>query len=270
MKKLILVTFASLFAAIGCAHAEAPAADAAAPKTGPFYNMYPSQLAPAAEAYFGEWNKTLFKEGPIETKAARLAAIAASAAMKCEYCITAQAMLGKAAGASDDEIKGATQIAAEISRFSVLLYGNEFGQDNLMAILKKMTQKPAPDAKPAAEAAASDAPKKSPFHKMYPAQLAPAAESYFGEWNKVLFKTGPIDSKTARLAAVAASAAMKCEYCITAQVVLAKAAGATDDEIKGAIQIAAEIGRFSILLYGNEFGQDKLKAILEKMTQKPA
>ena len=137
MKKLLLVTFASLFAAIGCAHAEAPAADTAAPKTGPFYNMYPSQLAPAAEAYFGEWNKALFKEGPIETKAARLAAIAASAAMKCEYCITAQAMLGKAAGASDDEIKGATQIAAEISRFSVLLYGNEFGQDNLMAILKK-------------------------------------------------------------------------------------------------------------------------------------
>ena len=80
-----------------------------------------------------------------------------------------------------------------------------------------MTQKPAADAKPAAEAAASDAPKKSPFHKMYPAQLAPAAESYFGEWNKVLFKTGPIESKTARLAAVAASAAMKCEYCITAQ-----------------------------------------------------
>ena len=266
MKKLFLVTFASLFAAIGCAHAEAPAADASPAKTGPFYNMYPSQLAPTAEAYFGEWNKTLFKEGPIETKAARLVAIAASAAMKCEYCITAQVMLGKAAGASDDEIKGATQTAAEISRFSVLLYGNEFGQDNLMAILKKMTQKPAADAKPAA----ADAPKKSPFHKMYPTQLAPAAESYFGEWNKVLFKTGPIDSKTARLAAVAASAAMKCEYCITAQVVLAKAAGASDDEIKGAIQIAAEIARFSILLYGNEFGQDKLKAIVEKMTKKSA
>ena len=51
---------------------------------------------------------------------------------------------------------------------------------------------------------------------------------------------------------------------------VAKAAGATDDEIKGAIQIAAEVARFSILLYGNEFGQDKLKAIVEKMTQKPA
>ena len=75
------------------------------------------------------------------------------------------------------------------------------------------------------------------------------------EWNKVLFKKGPIDEKSARLAAISASAAMKCEYCITAQVVLAKAAGASDDEIKGAIQIAAEVARFSVLLYGNEFSK---------------
>ena len=44
--------------------------------------------------------------------------------------------------------------------------------------------------------------------------------------------------------------------------------GATDDEIKAAIQIAAEVSRFSILLYGNEFGQDNLKKILKKMTSK--
>ena len=92
---------------------------------------------------------------------------------------------------------------------------------------------------------ADAAPKQSPFYGMYPTDLAPAAESYFGEWNKVLFKKGPMNEKTARLAAISASAAMKCEYCITAQVVLAKAAGATDDEIKGAIQIAAEVAACS-------------------------
>ena len=63
--------------------------------------------------------------------------------------------------------------------------------------------------------------------------------------------------------AISASAAIRCEYCITAQVHLAKQAGATDDEIKTAIQIAAEVARFSILLYGNEFGQDELKEDLE-------
>ena len=109
---------------------------------------------------------------------------------------------------------------------------------------------------------------KSPFNKMYPKQLAPAAATYFGEMNKVLFKTGPIPSKAARLAAISASAAIRCEYCITAQVHLAKKAGATDDEIKAAIQIAADVSRFSILLYGNEFGQENLKKVL-KIGAKP-
>ena len=235
-------------------------------KQSPFYKMYPKQLAPAAEAYFGEWNKVLFKKGPLNAKAARLTAISASSAMKCEYCINAQVLLGKTVGASDDEIKAAHQIAAEVARFSILLYGNEFGMDNLKDVLKKMTAKPAKKKK----AAKAAKPAKSPFYSMYPKSLADSAEAYFGEWNKVLFKKGPIDTKTARLAAIAASAAMKCEYCIYAQVVLAKAAGATDDEIKAAIQIAAEVSRFSILLYGNEFGMDNLKAVLKKMTAKPA
>ena len=41
-------------------------------------------------------------------------------------------------------------------------------------------------------------------------------------------------------------------------------------EVKGAIQIAGEIARFSVLLYGNEVSHDKLKAMVEKMTKKPA
>ena len=173
-----------------------------APKS-PFYPMYPSQLAPAAEGYFGEWNKALFKAGPIDTKSARLVAISASAAMKCEYCITAQVALGKAAGAKEDEIKAATQIAAEVARFSILLYGNEFGQEKLKTVVNKMIKGASKKAKKPAKKA-----QKSPFYGMYPSDLAPASEAYFGEWNKVLFKEGPIATKAARLAAVSASAAM--------------------------------------------------------------
>ena len=103
---------------------------------------------------------------------------------------------------------------------------------------------------------------QSPFNKMYPKQIGPEAAAYFGSFN-TLFTEGPIASKESRLVAVAASAAMRCEYCITAQVHLAKQAGASDDEGKAAIQIAAEVARFSILLYGNEFGQDELKKVLK-------
>ena len=103
---------------------------------------------------------------------------------------------------------------------------------------------------------------KSPFNKMYPKQIAPEAAAYFGTFNS-LFTDGPIASKESRLVAISASAAMRCEYCITAQVHMAKKAGASDDEIKAAIQIAAEVARFSTLLYGNDFGQDELKKILK-------
>ena len=62
---------------------------------------------------------------------------------------------------------------------------------------------------------------KSPFNKMYPKLIASEAAQYFVDWNK-LFSSGPIATKEARLAAISASAAMKCEYCIKAQVIAAK------------------------------------------------
>lgn len=43
---------------------------------------------------------------------------------------------------------------------------------------------------------------------------------------------------------------------------MAKAAGISEEEIKAAIQVSAEVARFSTLLYDNEFGQQKLKNIL--------
>ena len=39
-------------------------------------------------------------------------------------------------------------------------------------------------------------------------------------------------------------------------------AGPTDDEIKAAVQIAAEVARFSTLLYGNEFTDEEFNKAL--------
>mgnify|MGYP002029882815 FL=1 len=104
--------------------------------------------------------------------------------------------------------------------------------------------------------------KESPFNSMYPKFMAEDAAEYFKEFNMLFSDKSPIATKEARLAAISASAAIRCEYCISAQVHLAKQAGASEEEIKTAIQIAAEIQRFSILLYGNEFGQERLNKIL--------
>ena len=102
---------------------------------------------------------------------------------------------------------------------------------------------------------------KSPFNRMYPKSIASEAAQYFTDWNK-LFSSGPTTTKEARLAAISASAAIKCEYCIKAQIIFAKRVGVTDEEIKAAVQIAAEVNRFSTLLYGNEFSEEEFnKAI---------
>ena len=102
---------------------------------------------------------------------------------------------------------------------------------------------------------------KSPFNRMYPKSIASEAAQYFTDWNK-LFSSGPTTTKEARLAAISASAAIKCEYCIKAQIIFAKRVGVTDEEIKAAVQIAAEVNRFSTLLYGNEFTDEEFnKAI---------
>ena len=105
---------------------------------------------------------------------------------------------------------------------------------------------------------------ESPFNIMYPQFIAEDAAEYFKEFNKLFSDSSPIAPKEARLVAIGVSAAVKCEYCIAANVHLARKLGATEDEIKAAVQIAAEIQRFSTLLYGNDFGMEKLNKAIGK------
>ena len=62
---------------------------------------------------------------------------------------------------------------------------------------------------------------ESPFNEMYPRVIAEDAAEYFGEFN-MLFSKGPIAPKEARLAAISASAVLRCEYFISPQVHLAR------------------------------------------------
>ena len=104
--------------------------------------------------------------------------------------------------------------------------------------------------------------KEAPWNVMYPEFMAQEAAEYFDEFNMLWSDESPIEAKQGRLVAIAVSAAIRCEYCIAAQIEFAKKVGATDDEIKAALQIAAEIQRFSTLLYGNEFDVETFNKII--------
>ena len=99
----------------------------------PFNFVYPESILKSSDAYF-KAQMGLFKEGAIAEKEAHLIALGTSAAIKCQYCIPYHISELKRLGASENEIKTAVLIAADIMKMSTLFNGNEFD----LAAFKKM------------------------------------------------------------------------------------------------------------------------------------
>ena len=95
-----------------------------------------------------------------------------------------------------------------------------------------------------------------------PRNYTEASSAYF-DASQAIYANGPIKEKEAHLAALATSAATKCQYCIPFHIAQAKRLGATEDELKAAVQIAADVMRMSTMFYGNEFDLDEFKAMLK-------
>ena len=102
----------------------------------------------------------------------------------------------------------------------------------------------------------------NPFIQMHPEVIQPAVEAYYKEVEEKVFN-GAIPLKYAQLMALSASVAMKCEYCIPAHTSFAKAAGATDEEIKVAVAIAGDVSLNSAMLYGNQFDMRYFKSMFK-------
>ena len=137
MKKLI---FTLLFTAI-CSTAFSQDATLTAEEkkelleASPFNSVYPESILKSADTYF-KAQMGLYKEGVIPEKEAHLVALGTSAAIKCQYCIPYHVSELKRLGASEDEIKTAVLIAADIMKMSTLFYGNEFDLEAFKKMLK--------------------------------------------------------------------------------------------------------------------------------------
>ena len=80
-----------------------------------------------------------------------------------------------------------------------------------------------------------------------------------------LYKNSVIPEKYMWLMGLAASAAMKCEYCVHANKFNAVKAGANIEEIKTANQLAAQIAYLSTHFYGSQMDLDKFKKMIGSM-----
>ncbi|MDG0979448.1 MAG: carboxymuconolactone decarboxylase family protein [Halieaceae bacterium] len=103
--------------------------------SNPFVALHPGAQQKATAEYYEAVEKNVFN-GAIPLKYAQLAALSASVAIRCEYCIPAHTAFAKAAGATDEEIKTAVAIAADVSLNSSMLYGSQFDMDTFLKMFE--------------------------------------------------------------------------------------------------------------------------------------
>ena len=101
----------------------------------PFIELHPKAVQPAADAYYKAVEEKVFN-GAIPLKYAQLVALSASVAMKCEYCVPAHTSFAIAAGATEEEIKTAVAIAADVALNSSMLYGTQFDMEDFLKMFE--------------------------------------------------------------------------------------------------------------------------------------
>ena len=79
---------------------------------------------------------------------------------------------------------------------------------------------------------------------------------HYDENLAVMNPAGALDGKTKQLIALGVAAQIPCAYCVAAHTKMAKAAGATDAEIKEAIAAAALVRFNSTMLNGSDGGRE--------------
>ena len=77
---------------------------------------------------------------------------------------------------------------------------------------------------------------------------------HWDEYQAVMNPAGALDAKTKQLIALGVAAQIPCAYCVFAHTKFAKAAGATDAQIKEAIAAAALVRFNSTMLNGSDGG----------------
>lgn len=83
------------------------------------------------------------------------------------------------------------------------------------------------------------------------ARRAPLTSRAFGELHKATQRAGALDARTKELIALAIGVASKCEDCVVYHAADAKAAGATDEQIVEAVEVAVMMGGGPALLYAS-------------------
>ena len=89
---------------------------------------------------------------------------------------------------------------------------------------------------------------------------------HWDEYLAVMNPTGALDGKTKQLIALGVAAQIPCAYCVYAHTKFAKAAGATDAQIKEAIATAALVRFNSTMLQGSGYDLQKFQQEVDRLS----
>jgi len=194
---------------------------------------------------------------PAKTK--ELIGLAVAAQIPCQYCVYFHTESAKADGASDEEIREAIAMSALTRHWSTVLNGlqidlTEFKQE--VARIGAYLQHPAPKGDPAPITDAKSAYKDiertlgsvPTFMRRFPEVGIAAA------WrSQKMLELNPatkLSGKTKELIGLAVAAQIPCQFCIHFHTEAAKLNGASDEEIRETVAMAALTRDISTVLNG--------------------
>lgn len=109
-------------------------------------------------------------------------------------------------------------------------------------------------------ALAQDAP--AFFKETYPAHALEAAMKWYGSLGS---DAAELDRKTRELVMLGVAAQIPCDYCVYAHTKNARAAGATEEQIREAVAVAGAVRMWSTVLNGMHYDYAAFTAEIDKM-----
>lgn len=259
--------------------------------------VVPSFLRGYPEASIaGAWNETkaiqLSPTTAISPKDKELIGLAVASQIPCTYCTQFHTEAAKLNGGTDQELKEAVAVASCARHWSTVLNGSQTDEKAFRKDVDKIIGK---FEKAAADAKKQPAQRQAAAQTQSPITTADAAykdieatlgvvpgfvkqfpeEGIVGAWQDLksleLNPNTALSDKQKNLIALAVSAQIPCAYCTYMDTKFAKLSGATDQEIKEAVAMAAITRKWSTVLNGLQTDQEsfskEVKAIVSYVKQ---
>jgi AhpD family alkylhydroperoxidase len=236
----------------------------------------PEEVAPAA---LDELKTLALADTALPVKTKQLIALGVAAQLPCRSCVYATSQLARSAGASDRELREAIAMAAITRHWGTVIDGSTLDPAELDRELPVLinfmktsgTGTPIAPAEPITDAASAYRDIERTFGSVpsfigaFPVvAIAPA-------WRELkdleLNQATQLDGRTKELIGLAVAAQIPCRFCVALHAELARMNGASDDELKEAVAMAALSRQWATILAGSLEDDAQVRRAIDQLVR---